>query len=741
LRRKIVSVVGASALLVAAGCGAPDGAKGGLATADAKQPVVYGVDNRQDVPQHSDASLRRLAEASTLTLVLSGSINESNPNNITFPGPNLGQARNLCATERFRDDPTAGNCSGTLIANDLVLTAGHCISSATCADNRFVFGYRREANGAMRTVTSADVFRCSAVVARELTSTVDYAVVRLDRAATPRFTVAPVRTQATVLDVGQRVTVIGSPSGILHKIDSGGSVRDARASTLDYFVANTDTFGGNSGSGVYENDSYQLSGILVRGETDYVANGNCNIVNVCTESGCQGEDITYVHRAIQGLCAAEPAHYLCNPRRELVYSATNTTSAQQNTYNRFVFVEPGQSIDYGTCIVPGSAGSGDTYLRLFAPWGVEVSANDDFSGCGLLSRATYTSPSLVGALYEIRAGCYSAGSCSGTVAYTTNGPDGGKFTYDATNTNHAQQNTRNVMTVPVRQGDTLIAGTCGVEHAAFTGDTFLRLFSGGGLVAANDDACGLGSRLSYTATANGTLEIRAGCYSSGSCTGTVAFTIVPGGTYAYSAADTNSAQQNTVNRSIELGAGDSITVGTCGLPGATFTGDTYLRIFNGATQVALNDDACGGLGSQLTYTAAASASYQVRAGCYSGSSCSGNVVYTIVRKGTGSGQYAYSAANTASATQNTVNQALFLKAGQVVNMGTCGVAGSAGTGDTYLRLLGPDSVQAVANDDACGGLLSNILFTVPAGREGSYEIRGGCYSSGSCTGTVPYREQ
>ena len=40
-----------------------------------------------------------------------------------------------------------------------------------------------------------------------------------------------------------------------------------------------------------------------------------------------------------------------------------------------------------------------------------------------------------------------------------------------------------------------------------------------------DDACGTASTITYTATTAGTYQIRAGCYSSNSCSGTVAWTL------------------------------------------------------------------------------------------------------------------------------------------------------------------------------------------------------------------------
>jgi hypothetical protein len=263
--------------------------------------VVYGTDDRRDVYAHPDATLRTRAQQSTVALMRSGAVDATNPSNVTFRSLTLQEARNLCPTERFLEDPTAASCSGTLIDDDLVLTAGHCITSRECPGTRIVFNYYRPTADALRTVTTEDVFSCAAVVAREQRQELDYAVVRLDRPAAPRFTPAPMRAGSSALADGQPVAVIGTGSGVPFKIDSGGTVRDPRTGT-GYFVANTDTFGGNSGSGVYETGGYTVAGILVRGEVDYVSNGSCNVVNVCAETGCRGEDIIYASSAIDSFC-------------------------------------------------------------------------------------------------------------------------------------------------------------------------------------------------------------------------------------------------------------------------------------------------------------------------------------------------------------------------------------------------------------------------------------------------------
>ena len=90
------------------------------------------------------------------------------------------------------------------------------------------------------------------------------------------------------------MVVIGYPSGLPTKIADQAQVRTNKH--RNFFVANLDTFGGNSGSPVINKSSGLVEGILVRGESDYKYNrvrGRFEN-NVCVDSGCRGEDVTKI---------------------------------------------------------------------------------------------------------------------------------------------------------------------------------------------------------------------------------------------------------------------------------------------------------------------------------------------------------------------------------------------------------------------------------------------------------------
>src|SRR5690606_3208625 len=136
-------------------------------------------------------------------------------------------------------------------------------------------------------------YSCAKIINRSLNGATqdDWALLQLDRKVTDRSPLT-YRTSGKP-NVQDPLVVIGHPTGVPTKIADGANVRSLKGT---YFVANLDTFGGNSGSAVFNAETGVVEGILVRGTTDYVYDREqkCQVSNVCTNSGCRGEDVTYI---------------------------------------------------------------------------------------------------------------------------------------------------------------------------------------------------------------------------------------------------------------------------------------------------------------------------------------------------------------------------------------------------------------------------------------------------------------
>lgn len=256
--------------------------------------VIYGEDNRRDLYNVTDSMLLKLAD-STVALVSSRELTASGDRYL-LDTTTFGQSYGLCQSEPFREQNNVAFCSGSLVGPRLVLTAGHCIrSSSNCADTRFVFGYAVKAYGAIpTTVPKSEVYSCARIVHTLVKNNgKDFAVIELDRDVVGHQPLK-VRRSGTVA-VGDELVVIGHPSGLPTKIADGATVRSIQS---EHFVANLDTFGGNSGSAVFNRTTGVVEGILVRGETDFKMQGSCNVSYRCTDTGCRGEDVTKVTEAV-----------------------------------------------------------------------------------------------------------------------------------------------------------------------------------------------------------------------------------------------------------------------------------------------------------------------------------------------------------------------------------------------------------------------------------------------------------
>ena len=282
--------------LVSFGCSDPVDA--------ASAAVVYTDDGRTEVFAHGNAALVAVAQSAIAMKVRESFVDETDPADVQWDYTRtLAEAQDLCAGVAFRDQIEPGACSGTLIDEQHILTAGHCMDTAEdCDDYAWVLGFSYASDGVLATLTSDDVYRCGAVVAYFDNDEVDYAVVRLARPVVGH-TPAPVRMEASALPLGTGLGLIGHPNGIAMKIDSGGVVT-WNAADASYFRGTVDAFNANSGSGTFDLAG-NLVGILGGGETDYVDMGGCNVVNVIDPPPTDdGERLTYVRSALEAFCRA-----------------------------------------------------------------------------------------------------------------------------------------------------------------------------------------------------------------------------------------------------------------------------------------------------------------------------------------------------------------------------------------------------------------------------------------------------
>lgn len=260
--------------------------------------VVYGDDDRLDIFEATNALHLELAKSTAAMIPNSKLLDTSDPTVKELKGSSL-ETRGICSDARFAEQKTAANCSGFLVGDDLLVTAGHCMrSQGDCLNNSWVFDYKmNDASDPLETINTTNVYKCTEIIEQSLDRSTqdDFALIRVKRVDGEQNTRQPLRfrTEGKVA-TGTDLVVIGHPTGLPSKIADGAYVRGN--SNDIFFVSNLDTFGGNSGSAVFDANTGLVEGILVRGENDYVTDQNrgCRVPQQCTNEGCRGEDVTRI---------------------------------------------------------------------------------------------------------------------------------------------------------------------------------------------------------------------------------------------------------------------------------------------------------------------------------------------------------------------------------------------------------------------------------------------------------------
>lgn len=330
-----------------------------LNAAAAQPKVAYGEDNRIDVVDSKNNFRKNLA-LSTATqipnknLTLSEDGNSYALANVTLADfmPRLSWGTPLCDGEKFEKQLAIGNCSGFLVGDKYLVTAGHCMTSQSdCDGSKWVFDYKKGEIEDLNLETSK-VYSCKTIIKQELNNSteMDYALVELDRVVTDREPLT-YRTEGKIAE-GQGVVVIGSPSGLPLKIAGDATVQESTADS--HFSADLDTFGGNSGSAVFNATTGEVEGILVRGAKDYAtvtrqkedgSSYRCMTVNFCEDGvsgwSCGGEEVTRItnvgiDEAIAKLTSEETATATENPANSTAEEATVVDSLTEESLDEIL---------------------------------------------------------------------------------------------------------------------------------------------------------------------------------------------------------------------------------------------------------------------------------------------------------------------------------------------------------------------------------------------------------------------
>lgn len=178
---------------------------------------------------------------------------------INWSSNNLG----FCSDARFAGQPHLANCSASLIAPDIVLTAAHCIGDLglTCDDYKIVFDFAMGEN--LEVFAKENVYECVEVLYYNFDQTLasdDIAIVKLGRKVYDR---QPIAISKKSLSIKQNLSMIGYPLGLPQKADDDGEVTAIDSKNIS-FKHNLDTFSCNSGGPIFNHEGDQV-GVLVRG--------------------------------------------------------------------------------------------------------------------------------------------------------------------------------------------------------------------------------------------------------------------------------------------------------------------------------------------------------------------------------------------------------------------------------------------------------------------------------------------
>jgi V8-like Glu-specific endopeptidase len=250
--------------------------------------VIYGDDNRIEIKDHPSQNIRNYAKA-VAVMVHSNDLRQD-PDRAKFlkyiKTPAFAPF-DLCRDDAYTKQDTLSHCSAFLVDEHTLITAGHCLNTQGYCDNvSFVFDYLKSGES----LPKKNVYKCQKIIETGVNPLADqdYSVIKLERAVNDREALSYRTTGA--IRAASPVIMIGSPFGVPLKVADQAFVtstfstiesilqeatqageRDLtiKLKTSSYFMANLDSFAGNSGSPVINEKNGLVEGIISYGAEDW----------------------------------------------------------------------------------------------------------------------------------------------------------------------------------------------------------------------------------------------------------------------------------------------------------------------------------------------------------------------------------------------------------------------------------------------------------------------------------------
>ena len=261
-------------------CHSNDQGKGLLVKSD----VIYGEDNRSLLKNSPYEELGK----SIATMVYPGRIRKA-PRDPGFY--KVGQtpahiAYDICKEEKFSEQNVLGACTGFLIDENILMTAGHCISEKIECEN-VTWVFNRLSGDEL--IHEDYVYGCEEILhtgINVVNNYMDFTILKLNRKVKK---VKPLKMNFDVITAEEPVFTIGHPFGVPLVIAEDAFVTSTQSTyssmpipfelieedvfeyniePSNYFMANLDVFTGNSGSPVFNNNE-EVIGMISSGKEDW----------------------------------------------------------------------------------------------------------------------------------------------------------------------------------------------------------------------------------------------------------------------------------------------------------------------------------------------------------------------------------------------------------------------------------------------------------------------------------------